>query len=383
MSSKKNILIATGIYPPDIGGPATMLEALAGALRGSGFSVRVLTYADNDKSDGEIIRVSRRGNPLFRHLKYFFKMRQLSRASDLVYVTDTYSVGYFAYLLKRWTGKKYLVRFAGDSAWETAVGRGWTSDYITDFQSKTYGRRIEKMKARRKKILAGADGVIAVSEFMSGLARMIGADKDKIRVIYNSIDFLKSSPAPDIKKRLGADAKLIITACRLTVWKGVDGIIKIMPELRQKIDNLYFAVLGDGPELTNLKQLAGETGVKDRVLFLGRVSSESVINYFRQADLFILNTNYEGLSHTLLEAMAAGLPVITTNVGGNPEVIEDGRDGVLVGYNNAEELLAAAEKILADESFRVALVSGAKEKLKKFNWQNNVRETVEFINLFV
>lgn len=384
-NNKKKILIASGIYPPDIGGPATMLEALVKALKKNDFSVKILTYADNDKSDGEIIRVNRKKNLLSRYLKYFLKMWRLSRFSDLIYVTDTYSVGYFAFLIKKFTGRKYLVRFAGDSAWETAVGRGWTTDYIIDFQDRQYGRRIEKMKQRRKKILVSADGVIAVSEFMSHLAQKISVDKNNIRVIYNSVDFLKekAASAPNIKKTLGADAKLIVTACRLTPWKGADGVIKILPELSRRFKNIYFAVLGDGPELQNLKQLAIEAGVKDRVLFLGRVDNEAIINYFRQADLFILNTNYEGLSHTLLEAMAAGTPVITTKVGGNPEVIESGRDGILVGYNNYEELLAAAENILSNDSFKASLVSGAKEKLKKFNWQNTVEQTKEFINQLV
>ena len=381
----KKILIATGIYPPDIGGPATMLAAMAKALEAEGFKVSILTYADNKSAgDKNIYRIIRKGRSRLPHLEYFFAILYLAARSDIIYATDTYSVGYFAYLLKKIFGKKYLLRFAGDSAWETAVASGWTSDYITDFQSKTYDHRIEKLKERRKKILANADGVIAVSEFMAGLAAQIGVEKNKIKVIYNSIDFLKDSaePAPDLKKTLGADAKLIITAGRLTIWKGVAEIIKILPKL-STANNVYFAVLGDGPELENLRQLAKSEGVENRVLFLGRVSNNAVINYFRQADLFILNTNYEGLSHTLLEAMAAGVPIITTAVGGNPEVIENGHNGILVGYNNGEAILSAAEHILFDENFRKTLVSNAKEKLKKFNWQNTVDATAVFINQLI
>ena len=103
------------------------------------------------------------------------------------------------------------------------------------------------------------------------------------------------------------------------------------------------------------------------------------MNYFRAADLFILNSDYEGLSHTLLEAMKAGVPVITTNVGGNPEVIENEKEGLLFGYNNEAELLAAATRILTDSELASRLVKNASEKLKNFNWEKAVAETAVVI----
>jgi hypothetical protein len=101
------ILIATGIYPPDIGGPATMLGALAKSLEDKGLEVKILTYSDAPKNKEKVFMV-KRGH----YLKYFLKMFKLSRRADIVYVTDVYSVGYFAYIIKKLTGKKYIVRFA-------------------------------------------------------------------------------------------------------------------------------------------------------------------------------------------------------------------------------------------------------------------------------
>ncbi len=152
---------------------------------------------------------------------------------------------------KKLTNKKYVVRFAGDSAWETAVANGWTDDYIVDFQKNKYNSKIKKLKAKRKKILVNADKVIAVSNFMKEIAQAIGVVENKIQTIYNSVDFIKNdsfdiNAIENIKKQYGKNPpslrygetsnKIIVTACRLTPWKGVAGIIKIMP----KLDNVNF-----------------------------------------------------------------------------------------------------------------------------------------------
>jgi len=385
---KLKILIATGIFPPDIGGPATMLKALADSLIKQNFAVKIITYSDkiNSKKQKdnniEINKVTKTPNIAFRHLKYFIRMCRLAIWADVIYVTDTYSVGRFAYLIKRILNKKYIVRFAGDSAWEIAVSRGWTKDYIVDFVEKVYSNQIEKLKNRRKKILIEADRVIAVSQFIAGIAKKIGVNDNKIKVIYNSIDFMNSSDinmdaVESIKAKYGGRAKIIIAACRLTPWKGVDGIIKILPQLKEKVGNINLLVLGQGQELNNLKQLVDKFAINSNVHFLGKVDHSEILNYFKAADLFILNTNYEALSHTILEAMKAGAPIITTNIGGNSEVIENGEDGLLVNYNKQEELLEAAIKILTNQQLADGLLNNAKDKLKKFNWDNTVQETVK------
>ena len=94
------------------------------------------------------------------------------------------------------------------------------------------------------------------------------------------------------------------------------------------------------------------------------------------ADLFILNSNYEGFSHALLDVMKCETPIITTNVGGNPELIDNGEDGLLINYNNEDELLSACLKILTDEKLRRYLTTNAKNKLSKFSWNTIIKETM-------
>ena len=388
-NSKKNlkILIATGIYPPDFRGPATLLETLPHDLAKKGFEIKVITYSDvgaSEEEKGLVYRVQRSQPVFLRYLKYFWQLYKLNDWADAIFVTDTYSVGYFAYLIKKLTGKKYILRFAGDSAWETAVAQGWTNDYIVDFQNKVYGRQIEKLKKRRQKILVSADKIIAVSNFIADIAKRIGASADKIKVIYNSIDFVEArdvdlEAVKNIKNHYGQNAKIIVTSGHLMPWKGVDGLIKILPALEKKIGSLSLLVLGEGQELNNLRQLANDLGVAPFVHFLGKIERKHIFNYFKAADLYVLNTNYEALSYTLLEVMAASTPIITTNIGGNPEVIENGKNGFLFDYNNQEQLIAAALKILNNSQLAENFVAAGKEKLKRFSAEENLNQTVEIL----
>ena len=207
----------------------------------------------------------------------------------------------------------------------------------------------------------------------------IGVSEENIKVIYNSIDFLDvpSDLKIDLKKELNITDKVILTNARLTPWKGVDMLIKIMPQLIKKYKDIRFVIISEGPERMNLEKLAVDLDVEEHVFFAGRVSRELVVEYLKISDVFVLNTNYEGMSHVLLEAMKVGTPVITTKAGGNPETIKDKETGILVDYRDKEQWIEAIELILDNPELADKLVNNAKEDLKRFNWNNLVQETIK------
>ncbi|HRY52898.1 MAG TPA: glycosyltransferase [Candidatus Portnoybacteria bacterium] len=384
MPKKQNeqlkILIATGIYPPDLGGPATILTELPGALKKEGMAIKVITYSDvllseEEKKEGMVYRISRQQSSFGRQAKYFFQMLKLSFWADMIYATDTYSVGYFAYVIKALTGKKYLVRFAGDSAWETAVARGWTEDYIVDFQKKKYDSAIEKSKQRRTRIMVKADRIIAVSNFMAEVAGLIGVAKEKITVIYNSVDFFGEQSA-----KIKPEAPTLVFAGRLMPWKGVEALLYVVAKLKEQWPEIIFEVLGDGPEDKKLKELAHKLKIEPNVKFCGRVSEKDSHIIFARSTIFILNTNYEGLPHSVLNAMRAGLPVITTAVGGNVEVVQSGENGLLVPYNDKQAWVSAISRLLGDESLQAKFVANSQKTLENFRWDKLVAKTVIVLN---
>jgi len=154
-------------------------------------------------------------------------------------------------------------------------------------------------------------------------------------------------------------------------------LIEIMPQFIKKYENIKFIIISEGPERKNLEKLADDLDVEEYIFFAGKVNRELVVEYLKISDVFVLNTNYEGMSHVLLEAMKVGVPIITTKAGGNPETIKDKETGLLVDYRDKGQWIEAVSKIIDNPDLAQKLTINAKEDLKRFNWDNLVKETIE------
>lgn len=382
IDNSHRLLILTGIFPPDIGGPATMLGHLCSALVRQGFKIKVVAYSNQsgrEPGDFEVKRVKKKSQ-----LRYFWSALKLARQADVIYTTDTYSAGFFAYLLKKLFSKPYILRFTGDSAWEISRTKGWVQDNIVNFQDCVYSRQIERLKRRRNKILFNADGIIVDSDFNRRLAEKIGAADKKIVTIYNSVDFkdsdISQSEVSNLRQQYGQGAKILLTSCRLTPWKGVAEIIKVLPKLIQQVGPVNFLILGEGEEMSNLQKMGKELGLAKNLYFLGKIKHSEIAPYFKAADAFVLNSQYEGLSHAILDAMQAGVPVVASRMGGNAELITAGQEGLLFDYQQPAKLLDALVRILSDEILSKKFTQAAKVKLAKFSWERAVSQTIAVLN---
>ncbi|GIV81030.1 MAG: hypothetical protein KatS3mg051_0384 [Anaerolineae bacterium] len=164
---------------------------------------------------------------------------------------------------------------------------------------------------------------------------------------------------------------LLLTVARLVPWKGIDHLIRALsavPEAR-------LLVAGDGPDENRLRSLADEAGVTGRVTFLGRVSRERLTLYFCAADYVALYSGYEGLSHVLLEALAAGTPVIASDKGGNPELVRHGVNGLLVPYPDPDALAATLRDAFSGGT-RAHLAAHTGDGLERFAWETLVAQTL-------
>jgi len=363
---KNRVLILTGIFPPDIGGPATQLDALIRELIKNGYQVRVLTFGSvNLKKEYPYpVKIISNHWPYF--LKGFiFLINGLFFAlkTDILYNQDLYTAGLTSLIIKKILRKRLVTRFVEDPTWETG-----------------------SFSQIRKNILFKSDRVIVVSHFLKDLAVEIGLPAEKITVIYNSVDFLKIKPSlidrQELKKKLGFKGIMFLTIGRLTLWKGIDMLIEIMPDLIKKYGQINLIIAGQGRELKNLQQISRHFNLQSYVFFVGKLSRQQVIDNLRAADLFVLNSHHEGMSHCLLEAMKVGTPIVTTKRGGNLETIKNGQTGLLVDYRNKEQWLEAIGSILDNSDLAKRLVKGAKEDLKRFSWPKLVQKTIKvFQNL--
>jgi len=378
----KRILILTGVFLKTVGGPPTILKALNKELIKKGYKITVLTFGkkiETKEYPYSVKAVCDKWPSFIKSFLFLIKGLILSLKSDIIYNQDLYTPGFTGLIIKKILKKKLVTRFVGDSAWEIALNRGETTDDIMDFQINKYSKIVERRKKTRKKILENSDKVIVVSNFLKKLAMKIGVQEERIKVIYNSIDFLDiiGDSKVDLKKELNITDKVILTNARLTPWKGVDMLIKIMPQLIKKYEKIRFIIISEGPERKNLEKLAVDLDVEEHVFFAGRVSRELVVEYLKISDVFVLNTNYEGMSHVLLEAMKVGVPIITTKAGGNPETIKDKETGLLIDYRDKEQWIRNIELVLDNPELSERLVNNAKEDLKRFNWDNLVQETIK------
>jgi len=371
MSMNRTILIATPLYPPDVGGPATFAKTLEAELPKWGFDVRLVKF-------GEVKHLPKG----IRHLAYFYKLFTAALGADTILAFDPVSVGLPAYIVARLFGKKFIVRVAGDYAWEQEQGKrqnakvkNTSQKFLTpeEFQTKKFGFVTEVRRWVERHVAKSSEKIIVPSQYLKKIVEMWGVTPEKISVIYNAFASDNSIPLrllsdelredavelseqvlgtrEELRKKFGWNKKIVISAGRDVPWKGFSLLREVMKEI---------------PE-------AG--------LFVAHtLQKKELLERIKAADLFVLNTGYEGLSHQLLEVMSIGTPIITTNVGGNPELIENGKEGILIQYNDREALKRSIMELLLIPEYSAKLARQAKEKVKQFTVEKMVRELIALLS---
>ena len=352
------ILITTGIYPPDIGGPATYSKLLFDELPKRGIEVKVLSF-------GEV----KKWPKIIRHIAYFFKILSKTKGVDVIYAQDPVSVGLPTMLANKFLRKKFFIRIAGDYAWEQGVQRFDIKDDLDTFSAKNdYGFRVKFFKKIQFYVAKQADKIIVPSHYFKTVILNWGIADKKITVIYNGIKLSQSVEVQPPKIR----EKVILSVGRLVPWKGFKVLIEVMPEILKEIPDVKLVIVGSGPQKEELENKITELSLREAVTLTGQLSREEVLDNMRKASVFVLNTQYEGFAHLLLEAANNKVPVVTTNIGGNPELIKNNQEGVLVKPDDKEAIRNGILKIFREDLFRQSIVQNAYEKSKQFSIENTL-----------
>jgi glycosyltransferase involved in cell wall biosynthesis len=190
-----------------------------------------------------------------------------------------------------------------------------------------------------------ADRVVGPSAYLKGLVSGWGTPPEHIEIVHNS---LRQEPTAlsraEARERLGYRSQVVLlSAGRLVPWKGFDPLIRLIPDLISHHPSLGLVIVGSGPCRAELEQLTRELSLNEAVTFTGPLAPETMAHHLRASDALVLLSSYEGFSHLLLEAMTAGLPVLAADVGGNRELIDNGKNGILVPLG---ERLAIKESLL-------------------------------------
>lgn len=366
------ILITTGIFPPDIGGPATYVPLMAEALSRRGHDVRVLTTCEPesdpaDKFPFEVRRLNRRAFLPLRFLRTFRAVLRHGRESDVIFSNGVFFESALAARLLR---KPLVMKIVGDKAWETASRWGWTQDSFHDFQNRRQSRKTEWLKKFRSLPPRMADRVIVPSGYLRQTIESWGTPKRKATVVYNAAP----SPSPT-----SAGAKQepfhIVMVGRLIPLKQVDAVLRVL----STISGARMTVIGDGAERSSLENLAGSLGLTERVVFAGVQTPEQVAQTLRGSHVLVLYSTHEGFPHVALEAMAQGVPVIGAQSGGIPEVVRHKENGLLVSAREEQSLRDALTRLMKDGDLWRALSDGARRTVESFSRDGMVSETEKIL----
>jgi glycosyltransferase involved in cell wall biosynthesis len=373
-----NVLMISGIFPPDIGGPATYVPVISSELVNRGHKVKLVTLSDTLNHDDRSYSfpVQRIRRSLFKPVRFLLTVIRIlreGRTAQVLYVNGLYLEAVVANFFLH---KPLVQKIVGDWAWERATNKGWVEDSFEEFQKRRYRLKVELLKVLRRFCACRADAVIVPSRFLARAVVNWGVSEKKIAVIYNSVDPTSPSPFEGEGKGEGRSSFAgprpvsipmstrikVVTVGRLVPWKHVDRLIEALSDCGET----GLVIVGDGPERGRLEAIVRENQLTDRVYFAGQRSKEEAFALMAACDLCVLNSSYEGFPHVVLEAMCAGLPVVATAVGGTPELVRDGENGLLIEPNANGALSKTLRKLATSSEERQRLAAGVQETTQRF-----------------
>lgn len=363
--------VLTGTFHPDPGGPSIYLFHLLPELTARGHHVGLVTFGQEDAPARDYTYpVTRASGGRVKRIAGFLRAAWgLAGRSDVLFA-HTLAILMLPMIRLRFR-RRIVVKVVGDWVWEMADRRKLTALGVEEFQKAALPLGLRILKAYHRLAVRTADTVIVPSRHVARLVEGWGVEPARIRVIYNAIPDpkLSGTPRAALRHELGLPAgKLIVSVARLTPVKGVDVMLRAL----ERLPEWRLIVIGDGPQKPALEQMPAAA----RTVFSGRLAHDDVLRYVRAADIYVLSSRTEGLSHTLLEALAVGTPSAATRVGGNPEVITDGVDGLLVPPDDPGALAEAILR-LADPGLYAQISAAALKRSEAFRWDSEVAQTIE------
>ena len=234
------------------------------------------------------------------------------------------------------------------------------------------------------RIIAGVERVICATEQEKALIRQLyAADPNKISVIPLGVDLERFRPLEKAAARaeLGlADERIVLFVGRLEPLKGVDILINAAALLESDVDCSVLIVGGDaasGSQVARLRGLARERGIEQRIAFTGAVDHDKLPLYYNAADVCVVPSHYESFGLVAVEAMASGVPVVASRVGGLMGTVKDGETGYLVSWLCPEPFAERIELLLDNEPLRQNLGEAAREAVGRYRWENVVTAVLD------
>ena len=360
---KMKIAIIIYLFPPKwLAGTEIATYNLAKQLAKRGHEIHVITSHDRglpnfDKENGFYIhrlawsKIRIIGVIIF-WLKIFFTVRKIN--PDIVHAQDL-STGIPAYISKIILKMPYII-------W----GRGSDVYLPNGF-----------LRITRGVVLRNANAILALTEDMREKMREITTRE--IFVIPNGID-LEEFKGVLIKPDEYSTGKTILFVGSLYPIKGVEYLLIAMKKIHEKAPDTRLIIVGDGGEREKLEALTTQMGIQNSVQFVGRVPHKNVLNFMQRADIFVLPSLSEGLPNVIIEAMACGLPIVASRVGGIPDIIKDGVNGYVVDPGRPDQIANKILMLLNNNELVKQISNNNRRMVEIFEWRNIINKLEEIYN---
>ena len=236
--------------------------------------------------------------------------------------------------------------------------------FVLTLQEGDLGRNSPFDRFWQRRIIKKADAITAISGYLGEFAKRYNK-KAPLHIVPNGVDLKMFETQSQRSEK--KDIKKIITVSRLVRKNGIDVLIRAVKEL--KLNDCRLQIVGYGEERKKLEKLARKLGLEDRVDFFANATHDEIVPYLANADVFVRPSRSEGLGSAFLEAMAAGIPIIGTKVGGIPDFLEDGKTGLFSKADDPEDLAEKMGMVLGDETLsRKLSENGRKLVEERYNW---------------
>lgn len=365
----KIVIIVRGFPPFNLGGTEIATEYIAKFLNFFNYNVDILTENNKENNLPKFEKmpsytIYRLSNTNLNHVDtVLFSLKcipYLKRLQPEIILIQGFENTLSGYLFKKLFGTSYVIWGRGSDVYNTWLFK----NPILKIGIKT------------------ADGIVALTEDMK--SKLTNFYNKRIDVIPNGIDINEFFDRTQIisnhflKKQ--QNEKIIIYVGSLRSVKGVNYLIDAFKLVRQKRNDVKLLLIGDGYDRKTLECQVNMLKISDYVIFLGLRPHKEIPSHLKMADIFVLPSLYEGFPNVLLEAMAAGLPIVATNVTGIPEIIKNETNGFIVNPNSSSEI---AEKILfllenPDHYYRIS--NNNDKEVKKYSW---IKVVEKLSNLFL
>jgi glycosyltransferase involved in cell wall biosynthesis len=355
MKRNLRVLIAASIYPPDPGGPAVHAKKQYEWFRERGISVQLVALA--------WFRFLPKG---ISHICYFLFLLVKGIASNIIYAHDALGAGTPASWAAKFLREKLVIRIGGDIPWEREVGESGVS-MLEWYESGAH--RENKFFIHSRKVMQKADKIIVTSPLLEKVyARYYDVPAGKVAVISN--------PVPELSATFSETEPNIIFASRLVSYKNLDTAIKAFAKVSRNHQDLKLILMGDGPEDERLKKLVQELGVKEKVVFKGKVSQDQVLKETSRALFTLAPAVTEFNPNYVLQGVALKKPFLISSGHGLPFEVP----GFLTfNHRDEKELEEKISYLLNPDGYKKAKEFVASLDFK-MSWEENLKANLKVLS---